>query len=109
MIRLTNEQWERIRNHFPEDIEVLNTGGFAARLKALLDGEVEAASLLPPQVAMAEQLGLRSIIADGFVCGATHCRELQGRGVLNRSAPYRFLRCSLLIVSMTAGYVAAAS
>ena len=31
-------------------------------LKALLDGEVEAASLLPPQIAMAEQLGLRKII-----------------------------------------------
>jgi len=37
----------------------VNTGGFGARLKALLDGEVEAASLLPPQIAMAEQLGLR--------------------------------------------------
>src|SRR5439155_22631328 len=37
-----------------------------ARLKALLDGEVEAASLLPPQIAMAEQLGLRQIIADTF-------------------------------------------
>jgi ABC-type nitrate/sulfonate/bicarbonate transport system substrate-binding protein len=32
----------------------------------LLDGEVEAASLLPPQIAMAEQLGLRKIIADTF-------------------------------------------
>jgi len=45
---------------------VVNTGGFGARLKALLDGEVEAASLLPPQIAMAEQLGLRQIIADTF-------------------------------------------
>ena len=32
----------------------------------LLDGEVEAASLLPPQIAMAEQLGLRKIIEDRF-------------------------------------------
>ena len=40
--------------------------GFGARLRALLDGEVEAASLLPPQIAMAEQLGLRQIIADTF-------------------------------------------
>jgi ABC-type nitrate/sulfonate/bicarbonate transport system substrate-binding protein len=35
-------------------------------LKALLDGEVEAASLLPPQIAMAEQLGLRAVIRDTF-------------------------------------------
>jgi ABC-type nitrate/sulfonate/bicarbonate transport system substrate-binding protein len=45
---------------------VVNTGGFGARLKALLDGEVEAASLLPPQIAMAEQLGLRKVISDTF-------------------------------------------
>jgi len=49
-----------------EHIKVVNTGGFGARLKALLDGEVEAASLLPPQIAMAEQLGLRKIIEDTF-------------------------------------------
>lgn len=49
-----------------ENIKTVNTGGFGARLKALLDGEVEAASLLPPQIAMAEQLGLRKIIADTF-------------------------------------------
>ena len=48
------------------NIKTVNTGGFGARLKALLDGEVEAASLLPPQIAMAEQLGLRKIIADTF-------------------------------------------
>ncbi len=44
----------------------MNTGEAGARLKALLDGEVEAASLLPPQIAMAEQLGLRKIIEDTF-------------------------------------------
>lgn len=49
-----------------ENIKIVNTGGFGARLKALLDGEVEAASLLPPQIAMAEQLGLRKIMEDTF-------------------------------------------
>lgn len=49
-----------------ENIKTVNTGGFGARLKALLEGEVEAASLLPPQIAMAEQLGLRKIIEDRF-------------------------------------------
>jgi NitT/TauT family transport system substrate-binding protein len=49
-----------------EHIKTVNTDGFGARLKALLDGEVEAASLLPPQIAMAEQLGLRKIIEDTF-------------------------------------------
>jgi hypothetical protein len=47
-------------------IKTVNTGGFGARLKVLLDGGVEAASLLPPQIAMAEQLGLRKIIEDDF-------------------------------------------
>jgi NitT/TauT family transport system substrate-binding protein len=57
----------RLEKYLPlEHIKIVNTGGFGARLKALLDGEVEAASLLPPQIAMAEQLGLRKIIADTF-------------------------------------------
>jgi NitT/TauT family transport system substrate-binding protein len=57
----------RLEKYLPlENIKVVNTGGFGARLRALLDGEVEAASLLPPQIAMAEQLGLRAIIADTF-------------------------------------------
>lgn len=57
----------RLERYLPlEQIKVVNTGGFGARLKALLDGEVEAASLLPPQIAMAEQLGLRAIIRDTF-------------------------------------------
>src|SRR5437588_1894655 len=57
----------RLEKYLPlENIKVVNTGGFGARLKALLDGEVEAASLLPPQIAMAEQLGLRKIISDTF-------------------------------------------
>jgi len=57
----------RLEKYLPlEHIKIVNTGGFGARLKALLDGEVEAASLLPPQIAMAEQLGLRPIIRDTF-------------------------------------------
>jgi NitT/TauT family transport system substrate-binding protein len=57
----------RLEKFLPlENIKTVNTGGFGARLRALLDGEVEAASLLPPQIAMAEQLGLRKIIADSF-------------------------------------------
>jgi len=57
----------RLEKYLPlESIKTVNTGGFGARLKALLDGEVEAASLLPPQIDMAEQLGLRKVIADEF-------------------------------------------
>lgn len=57
----------RLEKYLPLDrIKTVNTGGFGARLKALLDGEVEAASLLPPQIDMAEQLGLRKIIEDRF-------------------------------------------
>ncbi|MGH7248144.1 MAG: ABC transporter substrate-binding protein [Pseudomonadota bacterium] len=57
----------RLENYLPlARIKTVNTGGFGARLKALLGGEVEAASLLPPQIAMAEQLGLRRIIEDRF-------------------------------------------
>jgi len=57
----------RLEKYLPlENIKTVNTGGFGARLQALLDGEVEAASLLPPQIAMAEQIGLRCIIADTF-------------------------------------------
>ena len=57
----------RLEKYLPlANIKTVNTGGFGARLKALLDGEAEAASLLPPQIAMAEQLGLRQILADTF-------------------------------------------
>ena len=48
------------------NIKTVNVGGFGARLQSLLDGEVEAASLLPPQIDMARELGLREIIADEF-------------------------------------------
>src|SRR5215467_1528774 len=57
----------RLEKYMPlENIKIVNIGGFGARLKALLDGEVEAASLLPPQIDMAKQLGLHEIIADEF-------------------------------------------
>ena len=57
----------RLEKYLPlENIKIVNTGGFGARLKALIEGDVEAASLLPPQIAMAEQLGLRKIIEDTF-------------------------------------------
>ena len=76
------------RKYLPlEHIKTVNTGGFGARLKALLDGEVEAASLLPPQIAMAEQLGLRKIIEDTLpyaVVGAgDHAAPEVVRGYLN--------------------------
>ncbi len=57
----------RLEKYIPlEHIKTVNVGGFGARLKALLEGEIDAASLLPPQIDMAKQLGLRDIIADEF-------------------------------------------
>jgi hypothetical protein len=57
----------RLEKYLPlETIKTVNIGGFGARLSALLDGEVKAASLLPPQIDMAKQLGLRSVIEDTF-------------------------------------------
>jgi hypothetical protein len=57
----------RLEKYLPlAHIKTVNVGGFGARLQALLDREVDAASLLPPQIDMAEQLGLRRIIADEF-------------------------------------------
>ncbi len=58
----------RLEKHLPlERINCLNVGGFSARLEALISGEVEAASLLPPQIDMARQLGMRAIIEDEFM------------------------------------------
>jgi hypothetical protein len=57
----------RLEKYLPlEHIKTINVGGFGARLTALLNQEIEAASLLPPQIDMAKQLGLREIIADEF-------------------------------------------
>jgi NitT/TauT family transport system substrate-binding protein len=49
-----------------ERIKTVNIGGFGARLTALLEGEVEATSLLDPQISMADQLGLRRVLANTF-------------------------------------------
>ena len=49
-----------------EDIKIAPVGGFGRRLEALLAGEVEAASLLDPQIYMAEELGLRRILGGEF-------------------------------------------
>jgi NitT/TauT family transport system substrate-binding protein len=57
----------RLEAYLPlEQIKTINVGGFGARLQALLDGEVEAASLLDPQISMADQLGLRRIMFNTF-------------------------------------------
>jgi len=57
----------RLEEYLPlAQIKTVNVGGFGARLTALLNREVEAASLLPPQIDMAEQLGLRKIIENTF-------------------------------------------
>ena len=83
----------RLEQYLPlENIKTVNTGGFGARLKALLDGEVEAASLLPPQIAMAEQLGLRKIIEDTIpyaVVGAGWLRAGGDEGVSARARSSR--------------------
>lgn len=49
-----------------ERINAVNMGGFGARLEALLKGTVEAANLLPPQIYMAKQLGLREVVSGEF-------------------------------------------
>lgn len=49
-----------------ERIKTINVGGFGARLSALLSGDVEAASLLDPQISMANELGLRQVIGNTF-------------------------------------------
>jgi NitT/TauT family transport system substrate-binding protein len=57
----------RLEKYLPlENIKTVNVGGFGARLTALINGDVEAASLLPPQIDMAKQLGMRSVIEDTF-------------------------------------------
>ena len=57
----------RLEKYLPlRNIKPFNVGGFGARLTALLSGDVEAASLLPPQIDMAKQLGLRAVMEDTF-------------------------------------------
>lgn len=50
----------------PDQIKIENVGGPGKRLQALLNGEVEAANLLDPEIAIAEQKGLRKIAAGEF-------------------------------------------
>jgi hypothetical protein len=57
----------RLEEYLPlERIKTINVGGFGARLTALLNKEVEATSLLDPQISMADQLGLRQVIGNTF-------------------------------------------
>jgi NitT/TauT family transport system substrate-binding protein len=57
----------RLEQYLPMDrITIAPVGGFGRRLQALLEGEVEAASLLDPQIYMAEELGLRKILGGDF-------------------------------------------
>jgi hypothetical protein len=57
----------RLEKYMPlEDIKIAPVGGFGRRLAALLDREVEATSLLDPQIYMAEELGLRKILDGEF-------------------------------------------
>jgi NitT/TauT family transport system substrate-binding protein len=57
----------RLEEYLPlEHIKPVNVGGFGARLKALVDDEFVAASLLPPQLDMARELGMREIISAEF-------------------------------------------
>lgn len=50
----------------PDQIKIENVGGPGKRLQALLNAEVEAANLLDPEIAIAEQKGLRKIAAGEF-------------------------------------------
>ena len=57
----------RLERYLPlADIKIAPVGGFGRRLDALLKGEVEAASLLDPQIYMAEELGLRKVLDGEF-------------------------------------------
>ena len=57
----------RLEQYLPlAEIKIAPVGGFGRRLEALLNKEVEAASLLDPQIYMAEEMGLRKIIAGEF-------------------------------------------
>jgi len=47
-------------------IKIENLGGPGRRLEALLNGEIEAATLLDPEIAIAEQKGMRKIAAGEF-------------------------------------------
>ena len=74
----------RLEKYLPlDDIKIAPVGGFGRRLDALLKGEVEAASLLDPQIYMAEELGLRKIL-DGEFNTLWWVDEASEREVLRR-------------------------
>jgi ABC-type nitrate/sulfonate/bicarbonate transport system substrate-binding protein len=50
-----------------EHVKVVHTGGPGQRLLALLDGEVEAANLLDPEIPIAEAKGLRKLAQGEFI------------------------------------------
>jgi hypothetical protein len=50
-----------------EHIRTVHTGGPGERLLALLRGEVEAANLLDPEIAIAESKGLRALARGEFL------------------------------------------
>jgi len=50
-----------------EHIKVVHAGGPGQRLLALLDGEVEAANLLDPEIPIAEAKGLRKLAQGEFI------------------------------------------
>lgn len=59
----------RLEEFLPLDrIKPIPVGGYGRRLEALLNGEVEAASLLDPQIYMADDLGLKRIVGGEFDC-----------------------------------------
>jgi NitT/TauT family transport system substrate-binding protein len=47
-------------------VEVVGTGGAGRRIQALLDGKIDAATLLDPERAIAEQMGLRRLAQGEF-------------------------------------------
>jgi hypothetical protein len=87
----------------PEQIRVENVGGPGRRLRALLDGEIEVANLLDPEIALAEEHGLRKIaggefrtlfwVSPGIPAGArqAYFEALRRADELLRSGPARYL------------------
>ena len=59
----------RLEDALPLDqIKPIPIGGYGRRLEALLNDEIEATSLLDPQIFMADELGLRQIVSGEFDC-----------------------------------------
>src|SRR5581483_558801 len=81
-----------------------NIGGPGRRLRALLDGEIAAANLLDPEIAMADELGLRKIAAGEFRtlfwvaatlepdAAAAYFRAMRQAQAALEAAPERYMR-----------------